>query len=84
VVVNATPIGLAGDNHPAPIDRIPHDAAVIDLVYRRGGTAWSNDAARRGHRACDGRSMLVEQGALAFEQWFAVPADRAAMRRAIS
>ena len=84
MVVNATPIGLSGDAHPAPLEGIAPGAAVIDLVYRPGGTAWSRSAAARGHPACDGHSMLVEQGALAFERWFGVPADRPAMWKAIS
>ena len=83
LVVNATPIGLRGDEHPAPLEHIPRDAAVIDLVYRVGGTAWTRAAVERGHRACDGLPMLVEQGAAAFEQWFGVPADRAAMWKAV-
>ena len=83
LVVNATPIGLHGDEHPAPLERIPRDAAVVDLVYRVGGTSWSRAAIQRGHRACDGLPMLIEQGAAAFEQWFGIPADRTAMWKAV-
>ena len=84
LVVNATPIGLHGDAYPVPLDLIPRAAAVVDLVYRPGGTAWSRAAAERGHRACDGLPMLVEQGAAAFERWFGVRPDRAAMWRAVA
>jgi shikimate dehydrogenase len=83
MIVNATPIGLAGNEYPIALDRLPRGAAVVDLVYRRGGTAWASGAAARGHPACDGRAMLVEQGALAFERWFGIGADRAAMRREV-
>ena len=79
LVVNATPIGLHGDEHPAPLDLIPAGAAIVDLVYRRGGTAWSRAARERGHHASDGLPMLIEQGAAAFEQWFGVAPDRSAM-----
>ena len=84
LVVNATPVGLTGDPHPIDLDLVPRTAAVVDLVYRPGGTPWSRAAAARGHRACDGLPMLVEQGAAAFERWFGVRADRAAMWRALN
>jgi len=41
-------------------------------------------ARARGHRAADGLTMLIEQGALAFERWFGVPPDRDVMRRAVA
>jgi shikimate dehydrogenase len=83
MVVNATPVGLTGDAHPAPLASIPRAAAVVDLVYRPGGTSWSRDARKRGHPACDGLPMLVEQGALSFERWFGTAPDRAAMWAAL-
>ncbi len=83
LVVNATPIGLRDDAHPVALELLPRTAAVVDLVYRVGGTAWSRAAADRGHRACDGLPMLIEQGAAAFERWFGITADRAAMWRSV-
>jgi shikimate dehydrogenase len=84
MVVNATPIGLRDDAIPVPLDLVPKAAAVVDLVYRVGGTPWSRAARARGHPACDGLPMLIEQGAASFERWFGVRADRAAMWRAVS
>jgi shikimate dehydrogenase len=84
LVVNATPVGLLGDAHPLPVAALPRGAAVMDLAYRRGETPWVHAARARGHRACDGLEMLVEQGALAFERWFGIEPDRAAMRAALS
>ena len=43
---------------------LPPGAAVFDLVYRAGETAWVRAAREAGHRAADGEGMLVEQGAL--------------------
>ena len=51
----------------------------MDLVYRRGETAWVRQVRARGLRAVDGLPMLIEQGALAFERWFGEPPDRRAM-----
>jgi shikimate dehydrogenase len=83
LVVNASPVGLYDDAHPVALDALPSGAALLDLVYRPGVTAWVRAARARGHRAADGLAMLVEQGALAFERWFGVRADREAMRAAL-
>lgn len=82
VVVNATPVGQSDELLPAPIDALAPDAAVLDLVCRKGETAWVRQARRAGHRASGGLPMLVEQGALAFERWLGMPAPRAVMWRA--
>ena len=84
LVINATPIGLRDDEHPVPLDLMPTEVAVLDLVYRDGETAWVRAARARGHRAADGLTMLLEQGALSFERWFGVNADRVAMRGAVA
>lgn len=84
IVVNATSIGLRDDSFPLDPDLIPSSTPVIDLVYRRGETAWVRALRARGHPAADGITMLVEQGALAFERWFGVAPDRAAMWEAVS
>ena len=83
-VVNATSIGLLNDSHPVPISILQPTTAVIDLVYRVGGTDWVRSARNRGLRASDGLPMLLEQGALAFERWFGLPAPRAVMLDAVS
>ena len=83
LVVNATTIGLRDDSMPLDPARVAPGSAVIDLVYRRGETAWVRELRARGHRAADGLGMLIEQGALAFETWFGLPADRAAMWESI-
>ena len=79
LVINATPIGLRDDSFPLDPALIAPGAAVIDLVYRPGESAWTRAARARGHRACDGLPMLIEQGALAFEQWFGFEPDRSVM-----
>ncbi len=83
IVVNATPIGMSGDDVPVDVDVLSKDAVVLDLVYRRGETALVRAARARGLRAQDGLAMLVEQGALAFERWFSVKPDREVMWEAV-
>jgi shikimate dehydrogenase len=80
LVVNATPLGLRdGDPFPVDVEALPSGSAVFDLVYRVEETAWVRAARAAGHRAADGRGMLVEQGALAFERWFGRAPDRNVM-----
>jgi shikimate dehydrogenase len=84
LVVNASASGLMDDALPVPIEALPYDAAVVDLVYRRGETPWVRAALACGHRASDGLPMLIEQGALSFERWFGRPAPRARMWDAVT
>jgi shikimate dehydrogenase len=83
LVVNATSVGLRDDTLPVDPNRLREDAAILDLVYRPGETAWVRAARAGGRPAADGLTMLVEQGALAFERWFGVPPDREVMWAAV-
>jgi shikimate dehydrogenase len=80
LIVNATPIGLRDEDHPIDLAIVPKTAAVLDLVYRRGGTSWVRLARENGFRAADGLPMLLEQGALSFRRWFGIDPDREVMR----
>jgi shikimate dehydrogenase len=83
LVVNATPVGQEADVHPVEMSMVSGSTAVMDLVYRKGGTPWVKAARARGNRAADGLTMLLEQGALSFQRWFGVEPDREAMRQSL-
>lgn len=83
LVVNATPIGQHDDAQPIDVSKISRSTAVMDLVYRRGGTPWVKAARERGNPAADGLPMLLEQGELSFQRWFGLQPDREAMRQAL-
>jgi shikimate dehydrogenase len=83
LIVNATPIGQQNDEQPIDVSKISKSTAVMDLVYRRGGTPWVKAARERGNRAADGLTMLLEQGALSFRRWFGIDPDREAMRQSL-
>ena len=83
LVINATPVGLRDDTVPLDLHAVPRSSAILDLAYRANETALVRDARARGHVAADGLTMLVEQGALAFELWFGKQPDRAAMWEAL-
>jgi shikimate dehydrogenase len=84
LVVNATAVGLHDDAHPLDPMLIAPGSAVFDLVYRPGESAWTRAVRARGHAACDGLSMLIEQGAVAFERWFGFSPDRSVMWASVS
>jgi shikimate dehydrogenase len=70
LLVNATSVGLHGDETPTAADalaHLPQSAVVYDLIYRP--TALLRAAQARGLRAVDGLGMLIHQGALAWEAW---------------
>jgi shikimate dehydrogenase len=69
-IVNATPVGMSGDQLPIELDTIRPDALVLDLVYAPAETAFVREARARGHKATDGLRMLLHQGVAAFELWF--------------
>jgi shikimate dehydrogenase len=76
VLINATPLGLQpGDPLPLEPDGFPRAHIAFDMVYARGETTWIRVMRSRVRRSADGRSMLVAQGAAAFERWF--PGKRA-------
>jgi shikimate dehydrogenase len=83
LVVNATSVGLRDDAFPVDPSLLDPSAAVVDLVYRAGETAWVRAARAGGHPAIDGLPMLIEQGALSFERWFGSTADRGVMWQAV-
>jgi len=61
---------------------------ALDLVYARGGTRWVRMLRAKGVTACDGREVLVAQGAAAFTRFFpgsAAPVEvmRGAVERAL-
>ncbi len=86
LIVNCTALGMEPDADtmpPVPIEALPADAWVCDLVYRPLHTRLLNSARRRGLRTIDGLGMLVHQGALAFERWTAQPAPVEVMEQAV-
>lgn len=71
LVVNATPLGMTSDDPmPCRPEATPEAVAALDLVYRRGETAWVLAQRKAGRRAADGRDVLLAQGVVAFERWF--------------
>jgi shikimate dehydrogenase len=89
LVVDATPIGLAGSHDDAaaiealPLDALRPEAWVTTLVYHRQPLLLER-ASARGHSVLDGRGMLVHQGARAFALWTGLVPPIEAMRRGLA
>jgi shikimate dehydrogenase len=83
LVVNCTPIGVAGTEYagqsPLPPDLIEERTLVFDLVYNPEDTPLTLAAKSRGAKAASGLGMLVYQAAESFKLWTAKDADTAAM-----
>jgi shikimate dehydrogenase len=84
LVVNATPLGLTrADPAPIPARLLAPHLMVYDTVYANSPTAFVSSAIEAGARAANGLSMLLHQGALAFEIWFDRAPPIEAMRKAL-
>ena len=84
LVVNATPLGLHhADVAPISARLLAPHLMVYDTVYSGDQTALVSAAMEAGARAANGLSMLLHQGALAFEIWFDRTAPLDAMRKAL-
>lgn len=69
VVVNATPVGMQGEDPPFSSDRITPTQLVMDIVYAPRETPLLAAARARGASAVNGIPMLVHQAAISFERW---------------
>jgi shikimate dehydrogenase len=85
LLVNATSLGMEGQ--PAldlPLDALPTEAIVNDIVYAPLETPLLAAARARGNLCVDGLGMLLHQAAPGFEAWFGVkPAISDGLRQAI-
>jgi shikimate dehydrogenase len=79
VLINATAIGLTGDETPIPAELLPPDLLVLDLIYSH--TRLLRDAQAAGDQVLNGELMLLHQGAAAFTLWTGQPAPLELMQR---
>ena len=92
LVVNATPVGMAGvavdpasTPGPWPIDpsRLRAGQVVVDLVYHPAETSWMRAARAVGATVSNGLGMLVHQAALQVAAWTGLDPPVEAMWRAV-
>jgi shikimate dehydrogenase len=81
IYINCTPLGLGGED---PLADFPlNGKVVLDLVYRRGGTALFHRGWSEGAVALQGDDMLLHQAAAAFRLWTGTTAPIEVMRNAL-
>jgi shikimate dehydrogenase len=84
LVVNATSVGLKeGESLGLEAGLFSPRLHVYDVIYRPAETELLRVAAGAGARVANGVSMLLHQGAKAFEIWTKRKAPLAVMRRAL-
>ncbi|MCL4109433.1 UNVERIFIED_CONTAM: hypothetical protein GTU68_043661 [Idotea baltica] len=83
-LADATSIGMKTTDPPlVPGHEIQPHHLVYDMIYAPPRTRLIADAEAAGARAANGLSMLLWQGALAFEFWFNQEAPVEAMRQGL-
>lgn len=84
LIVNATPLGLhRSDAAPIPARLLAPHLMILDTIYAEERTPFVSAAIGAGARGANGLSMLLHQGALAFELWFERAAPIDVMRTAL-
>lgn len=87
LVVNTTPVGMAGgpdpDGCPIDPDLLRPNQIVADIVYQPRRTAFLGAAEARGATTIGGLGMLIHQAAVAFEWWTGRAAPIAVMTAAV-
>ena len=86
LLVNATPLGMAGSPAFARLDflqAMPPHAVVYDLVYHPRRTALLEAAARQGLRTVGGIDLLIRQAVRAFTFFTGETPDTAALYDAL-
>lgn len=87
LLVNTSVLGLHGESFPDSIlSALKAASPIFDMVYTKGpsSTPLILQGERAGHRAADGRSMLIAQGEAAFAIWTGTPPPDGVMKRALS
>ena len=76
ILVNATSLGMTGQPRlELPLDALPGDAVVNDLVYAPGMTGLVKEAQARGNPIVGGIGMLLHQARRGFAAWFGTEPD---------
>ncbi|RZT22273.1 shikimate dehydrogenase [Fictibacillus sp. BK138] len=85
VLINTTNAGMYPniDTEPIQLAQLKNNAVVSDIVYNPLQTKWLQTAENKGAIIDNGVSMLVMQGAMAFEKWTGTFPDTHKMKKAV-
>lgn len=82
IVVNATSVGMHGEELPCEVALLHAGQVVADIVYQPRRTALLRAASSRGAATVDGLGMLIHQAALQQQIWLGRRPDVEAMTAA--
>jgi shikimate dehydrogenase len=84
LVVNATPVGLHEEATPLiDVEALPTSTLVMDMIFNPPRTPLLRAAEAHGCPVLNGLTMLLYQGARAFELWTGLAAPIDVMRKAL-
>jgi len=84
LIVNTSSVGLkSGDPSILAAECLKLEHRVYDTIYQPAVTPLLALARRQGCQTSNGLSMLIHQGALAFQHWFPRTDPAAVMRKAL-
>ena len=84
VIINATPVGMAGSKAASPLNPDELRAKLVfDLIYNPFETALLRTARQAGIPVITGVEMFVQQGARQFELWTGKQAPEEEMLRVV-
>ncbi|MDB9493149.1 shikimate dehydrogenase [Spirulina major CS-329] len=88
LLINTTPVGMEPETERSPLDpalitQLPTGAIAYDLIYTPRPTQFLTLAQAHGATIIDGTEMLVQQGAIALQQWLGQPVPVDVMRSAL-
>lgn len=81
VVVNATPLGMAGERLPEPV--MAGAGGLLDMTYGHGPSPAVTEMRSTGRPVAAGESMLVGQAAASFSIWTGVASPHEVMLKAL-
>jgi shikimate dehydrogenase len=85
LIVNTSSVGLkSGDASILPANCLKPEHLVYDTIYQPPVTPLLAAANEKGCHTANGLSMLVHQGALAFQHWFPNTIPLPHMRRVMA
>ncbi|MCX7990459.1 MAG: shikimate dehydrogenase [Proteobacteria bacterium] len=75
LIINATPLGLNGENLPVDFRYLRDYCKIFDMVYTTNETPFVKEAKQKNITAVDGIYMLLYQGIESFKLWTGMSFD---------
>ncbi|MGI9461935.1 MAG: shikimate dehydrogenase [Alphaproteobacteria bacterium] len=70
ILVNATSLGLAGEDVPIDFKKLPKGILLHDIIYGATPTPFLKKGRQFGFATRDGLDMFIYQAVIGFKQWF--------------